>query len=233
MEYWGKTTLFYISRRKREVRRSLVDVLNTSLWSAEQWCWAKWATKDQIRPKNVDSLQKHDDSPQSIPTDWSFNSTAVTVASEMECRIPKRWVCGCWTQSWLRQVFSSSAIGGWRDSSYHTNESVSSSSVLWVCLCVRFIYFLLPTYSSTPRVESTPMCVCRPPDIWKSFWWISFQLNVVVWCGPRARRCLIGSSSRQYVFQSMIHSFLRPTWTGCYHGSVIDLSWLCVAVLLF
>lgn len=60
-----KTTLFYKSRRKREVRRSLVDVLNTSLWSAEQWCWAEWATEHQTRPKNVVRVcNKHGDSPQ-------------------------------------------------------------------------------------------------------------------------------------------------------------------------
>lgn len=120
MEYWGKTTLFYKSRRKREVRRSLVDVLNTSLWSAEQWCRAEWAAGDQTRPENVDRVcNKHGDSPQSVPTDWTFNSTAVAVASVMGCRIPKRWVWGCWTlpQSCLRQVFSSSATGRWMDSS--------------------------------------------------------------------------------------------------------------------
>lgn len=146
MEYWGKTTLFYKSRRKREVRRSLVDVLNTSLWSAEQWRRAEWAAGDQTRPENVDRVcNKH--VPKVSPRTGPLTALLLLLPQKWDAEYQKggcEVVGRCHRAAWDRSFLHLRQEGGW---THQTNESFSSSSVLWVCLCVRFIYFLLTTYS--------------------------------------------------------------------------------------
>lgn len=85
IEYRGKTDLFYKNRRKWEVKRSLVDVPDTSFSSEEQGCWGGYDTEYQMRPKNADDVAEtmcntHGYSPQSIPTGRTLNCVAVIVA---------------------------------------------------------------------------------------------------------------------------------------------------------